>query len=68
MKSKRDRLSEAREKIIESIAGDIKYLAKLGITGAEAYESIDISNYSYKATEKDKIEAFRRCGYTIEEV
>lgn len=68
MLSKRDRLEAAREKIIESIAGDIKYLAKLGITGAEAYESIDISNYSYKATEKDKIEAFRRCGYTIEEV
>lgn len=68
MKSKRDRLSEARERVINSIVGDIKYLADLGITGAEAYESIDISNYSYKATEKDKIEAFRRCGYTIEEV
>lgn len=68
MKSKRDRLSEARERLINSIVGDIKYLADLGITGAEAYESIDISNYSYRATEKDKIEAFRRCGYTIEEV
>lgn len=68
MKSKRDRLSEARERVINSIVGDIKYLADLGITGAEAYESIDISNYSYRATEKDKIEAFRRCGYTIEEV
>lgn len=68
MRSKRDRLEAARERIIESIVGDIKYLAKLGITGTEAYESIDISNYSYRATEKDKIEAFRRCGYTVEEV
>lgn len=31
------------------------------------YESIDIRNFSYKTTEKDKNEAFRRCGYTNEE-
>lgn len=68
MTSKRDRLEAERESRIRDIVGDIKHLAKLGITGAEAYESIDIGNYSYKTTEKDKIEAFRRCGYTIEEV
>lgn len=68
MRSKKDRLNAARERTIKAIVDDITYLADLGITGAEAYESIDISNYSYRATEKDKIEAFRRCGYTIEEV
>lgn len=67
MMSKRDVLFATKERTIRAMVNDITYLADLGITGAEAYESIDISNYSYRATKEDKLEAFRRCGYTIEE-
>jgi hypothetical protein len=67
MRSKKDLLNSNRERTIRAMVNDITYLADLGITGSEAYESIDISNYSYRATKEDKIEAFRRCGYTVEE-
>lgn len=66
MRSKRDRLDAAKERTIRAIVDDITYLLDLGLTIEEAWESIDISNYSYRATKADKIAAFRRVGYTNE--
>ena len=47
---------------------DIMYLEKRGIEIDNIWDSIDLNNYSYYCTEEDKIKAFQKAGYTVEEV
>ena len=51
--------------IVKSMMDDIRYCENLGMDGGEIYESMSLDNYSPKATDADKDEAFKRCGYTI---
>ena len=60
------RIKELREEGIKMMIDDIKYAEKLGIDGEDLWEGIILDQYSYYNTEEDKIEAFRRAGYTVE--
>ena len=60
------RIKEFREEGIKMMIDDIKYAEKLGIDGDDLWEGIILDQYSYYNTEEDKIEAFRRAGYTVE--
>lgn len=60
------RIKEFREEGIKMMIDDIKYAEKNGIDGEDLWEGIILDQYSYYNTEEDKIEAFRRAGYTVE--
>jgi predicted peroxiredoxin len=60
------RIKEFREEGIKMMIDDIKYAEKNGIDGDDLWEGIILDQYSYYNTEEDKIEAFRRAGYTVE--
>ena len=60
------KIKEFREEGIKMMIDDIKYAEKNGIDGDDLWEGIILDQYSYYNTEEDKIEAFRRAGYTVE--
>lgn len=59
-------IKKYREDAIKQMADDIKYMENNGIDGDDLWEGIDLNNYSYYSKEEDKVEAFRRAGYDVE--
>jgi hypothetical protein len=55
-----------REEAIKDMVRDIKSLERDGLDCDDLWEAIDLHQYSYYATEEDKIKAFRKAGYTVE--
>ena len=59
-------IKKYREDAIKQMVDDIKYMENNGIDGDDLWEGIDLNNYSYYSKEEDKVEAFRRAGYDVE--
>ena len=55
-----------REEAIKDMVRDIKNLELDGLDCDDLWEAIDLHQYSYYATEEDKIKAFKKAGYTVE--
>ena len=56
-----------RELAIKQMIDDIKYMDNNGVPPEEMWDNMNVKeNYSYYATEEDKIKAFEACGFTIE--
>lgn len=60
------KIKEYREEGIKMMVDDIRYMEENGIDGDDLWEGIILAQYSYYNTEEDKIEAFKRAGYTVE--
>lgn len=60
------KIKEYREEGIKMMVDDIRYMEENGIDGDDLWEGIILDQYSYYNTEEDKIEAFKRAGYTVE--
>ena len=55
-----------REEAIKDMVRDIKSLEEDGLDGDDLWEAIDLHQYSYYATEEDKVKAFRKAGCSVE--
>ncbi len=59
-------IKKYREDAIKHMIRDIKYIDKNGVPPEEIWDNMNVKDYSYYATEEDKITAFQKAGFSIE--